>query len=915
MSASPHELVQEVRRLTRDLFTVLQAQVGASKTELVEHVIVLARARRRGDKRANDELDELIKSLDVDQAGVVLRAIGILFDVINMVEDRHRVRVLRDREARIGDEPRLESIGAAVKSLSEQGLSAGQVQRFLDQLDIEPVFTAHPTEAKRRTLRSSMRDLQDSLDQLTKIDLLPREKIKIDQQVLGELTSIWQTDSHRPERPTVSEEVSRSRFVLSTLWNVVPRLYTELEGALEKFYPRETFLMPRFLHFGSWIGGDRDGNPFVTSSVTAETIATLRRSAIEAHIQESKIAYKHLSVSTQWVDVSEQMYSALKEALALWPEVEPLLERISKYEVYRRFLRIILWRLEKTLDMSLCSEGIEGAYNSASDFCRDIEYMLESLRLNNASALAISTISDWVCRIRVFGFHMARLDVRQESGVYGDVVAELLKLSGICNHYSDLTESDKQAILINNLASFPVIDETNLTDLTRETVDLFGLLTKTANSHGSEVLGGHVISMTHEASDVLEVLWLLHWTASKFDSKTLGVGSAGVIPLFETIDDLERGGAILDVMLNSAPYSNLVRSLGGIQRVMVGYSDSTKDGGYLTACWALYKAQTNLHAIGEACGTKIVFFHGRGGSLGRGGGPAARSIMSLPPHTVSGGIRMTEQGEVLAARYDDPSIAFRHLEQITSATFLLGGKSKIDIDASWLETMEDLSQTAFNTYRDLVETKGFVDYFRNVTPIKIIEDLPIGSRPARRSSGPAKLEGLRAIPWVFAWTQSRVLMPAWYGMGSALTKYASDNDPDWSLLRYLYQNWSFFRGTVDNAELALAKADLSIAQRYESLVSDTEVGQIISDKLRREYEQTCDAVLKLTQRGELLEGISWLKRSIDERDPYVDPLNLVQVDLLHRISSSSTEANQTDMYQTLLRQSIQSIAAGMRTTG
>jgi phosphoenolpyruvate carboxylase len=914
MSASPHELVQEVRRLTRDLYTVLQAQVGASNTELVEHVIVLARARRRGDERATKELDRLIESLDADQAGVVLRSIGILFDLINMVEDRHRIRVLRDREARSGDDPRLESIGSAVKLLSEQGLNAHQVQSFLDQLDIEPVFTAHPTEAKRRTLRSSMRDLQCSLDEQSKIDLLPREEIEINEQILGELTSIWQTDSHRPERPTVSEEVSRSRFVLSTLWNVVPRLYTELEDALERFYPGQIFLTPKFLHFGSWIGGDRDGNPFVTTKVTAETITTLRTTAIEAHIQESKVAYRHLSMSTRWVAVSEQMNVAFQDSLARWPEVERLLDRISKYEIYRRFLRIVLWRLEKTLEMSGGTKAIAGAYMCATDFCRDVECIHESLCANNAGARAISIIADWVCRIRVFGFHMARLDVRQESGVYGDVVAELFSVSGICNDYSSLAEPERQAILIESIDSLPLIDQDKLTEVTCETVDLFRLLTKTANSHGPEVLGGHVISMTHEASDVLEVLWLLHWSASEVDSKMLGVGSAGIVPLFETIDDLERGGAILEVMLNSEPYAKLVRSLGGIQRVMVGYSDSTKDGGYLTASWALYKAQTSLHAIGKACGTQIVFFHGRGGSLGRGGGPAARSIMSLPPHTVSGRIRMTEQGEVLAARYDDASIAFRHLEQITSATFLVEAHSEVEPDASWLDAMQYLGNTAYLTYRDLVETKGFVNYFRAVTPIKIIEDLPIGSRPARRSTGPARLEGLRAIPWVFAWTQSRVLMPAWYGMGSSLTKFANDRDPDWGLLRQMYQNWSFFRGTVDNAELALAKADMSIAQSYESLVSDNEVGNMISRKLRSEYEKSCEVILKLTQRNELLEGIPWLKRSIDERDPFVDPLNLIQVELLRRFSSETSESHSV-MTQSLLRQSIQSIAAGMRTTG
>jgi phosphoenolpyruvate carboxylase len=452
-----------------------------------------------------------------------------------------------------------------------------------------------------------------------------------------------------------------------------------------------------------------------------------------------------------------------------------------------------------------------------------------------------------------------------------------------------------------------------LSEQARETLALFRQLTRTAQLYGEEVLGGHVISMTHHPSDVLEVLWLLRWTAREVGWDGLGIGRTGIVPLFETIDDLQRGGDILDAILTSEEYGKVLRANGGVQTVMVGYSDSTKDGGYLSACWSQYQAQTALHEIGDKHGVQIVFFHGRGGALGRGGGPAARSISSLPPHTVDGAIRMTEQGEVLAARYDDAQIAFRHLEQITSATFLVEAEVGQEPEPEWLEVMRWLGERAYRVYRDLVEMPAFVEYFRTATPIEVIEELPIGSRPSRRKTGAASLEGLRAIPWVFAWTQSRALIPAWYGMGTALKEYAQNNEKGWQQLNGMYRQWSFFRGTVDNAELALAKVDMGIAHAYGRLMAEGAEGEAIRNKFNGEYECTCSALLEMTGRDKLLADVAWLQRSIEERDPYVDPLNLIQVELLRR--ARTCKDGEREELSDLLRQSIQSIAAGMRTTG
>ena len=917
--ASPHVFVQEIHRLTEHLYRVLQEQVGADQTELFEHVLELARARRAGHGRPGAELGAIIGQLSAEQADAVLWAISILFDLINMAEDRHRVRVLHDRERRSGDRPRPESIGAALEQLHREGYAAAQIQGFLDRLSIEPVFTAHPTEAKRRTVRTKLRAISGYLAELDAIDLLPREVAARERAIHGELVSLWQTDPHRPERPTVLEEVERSLFFMRTIWEVVPRLYRDLEEGLQRYFPGSPFKQPRFLHFGSWIGGDRDGNPFVSRDVTAQTLTMLRRSALERHLEESYIVYRQLSMSVKRWPVSAALEAALEAAVKRWPQIAKRLQRISAYEVYRRWLQVVEWRLRQTLVAAPFAEPPLGAYDRPADLLADIELVHHSLTVHNAGVLAETAVEDWLCRIRVFGFHLARLDVRQESSYYARVVAELMARLGLCVDYLDLDEAQRQELLTSAMGAQDPLSTGELSEETQETLALFRLMARSVKFYGPGVLGGHVVSMTQAPSDVLVVLWLLRWAAAELElDAPLGVGTAGIVPLFETIDDLQGAAAILDALLTDADYAAHLRRAGGTQTVMVGYSDSTKDGGYLTASWGLYQGQVELHEVAQRHGVQLVFFHGRGGSLGRGGGPAARSIMSLPPHTVGGAIRTTEQGEVLAARYDDPEIAFRHLEQVTAATFLVEAESGEEARSEWATTMEELSQRALGHYRELVESPGFVAYFRRATPIDEIENLPIGSRPARRRPQEHSLATLRAIPWVFAWTQSRVLLPAWYGMGWALEGYVVEGKGDWDQLGGMYRDWAFFRGTVDNAALALAKADMEIARNYVRLLEDQASGQAIWGLIEAEYACSCAALLRMTGRQHLLEDISWLQRSIDERDPFVDPLNLIQVELLGRLRAlvHDREAGpEEETLRDLLRLTIQGIAAGMRTTG
>lgn len=910
-------LVQEIRKLTTHLNQILQEQVGSGLTEQVEHIIDLAKARRLGDLKASRELEEIISRLDERQAGVVLGALNLFFDLINMAEDRHRVRMLRDRERRSGHQPRPESVGLALAHLSGEGYSSEEIQFFLDNLSIEPVFTAHPTEARRRTVRGKLKRIQACLAESDRLDLLPREKEDLDRQIHSEMVALWQTDPHRPERPTVIEEVERALFFMRTLWDVAPRLYRELESGLGRYFPGSRFTAPRFLHFGSWIGGDRDGNPYVTSDVTAQTLTILRQAALDAHLVECRRLYQKLSISNRQIGVSSELEETLARTLERWPQMRSRVEGVAGQEVYRRWLRVVEWRLQQGRVATPFAKPPAGAYRRAGELLSDIELVRDSLEKHAAAIVAQGNVKDWSCRIRAFGLHMTRLDIRQESSYYEQVVAELLARQHLCVDYLSLDEAERQKVLLSTMGALEPLADEDLSDRAGETLALFRLLTRTVQLYGPEVLGGHVISMTHQPSHVLLVLWLLKRAASEAgDEGMLGIGTPGIVPLFETIDDLKRAAGILKIILDKEVYAELLKAQGNVQTVMIGYSDSTKDGGYLAASWALYQGQSELHALCEERGVKLVFFHGRGGSLGRGGGPAARGIMSLPPHTVSGAIRMTEQGEVLAERYDDPEIAFRHLEQLTAATFLVEAESGDPPRPEWLTRMKWLADRSFTAYRNLVELPGFVEYFRQATPIDEIENLPIGSRPSRRQQKDHTLESLRAIPWVFAWTQSRVMLPAWYGLGTALTEFAAADRDGWRKLKRMYRDWAFFRGTLDNAELALAKASLNIAWLYAQLMDDEERRRTIWNLLNDEYVLTCKAVLKLTEDDDLLAATPWLHRSIDERNPYVDPINMIQIELIRRsIDALDKDEDLPENLRALLRLSIQGISAGMRSTG
>ena len=870
------ELRQEVRWLGALLGQVISDLEGPQSLELEERVRTLAKQRRMGDQAATEELFATLKSLDIDQSWMVCRAFTLFFDLSNLAEDRQRVRTLRSRKQQ------KESLESAIESMKAREMKPEEVQQRIDLLHLEPVFTAHPTEAKRRAVRLHLQRLRRWLqrgDGGQKVEASVREIIE----------TLWHTDLLRPRKPTVMEEVARGLATVRKLWNVIPRLHRELTTSLRRHYPDHDFQLPAFLQFGTWMGGDRDGNPFVTSDITAQTLRQYRRAGLKMHWKQARRLFGRLTQSEIRVEASSELKERIQQCLWQWPALTRLLEPFSSFEVHRRWLRIIQWRLKQALRQVSSGGGMAGAYTRSAQLREDLLLLKASLGKHRSRRL-----EDWLVQIEAFGFHLAKLDIRQESEQYHQALAHILE----SKEYSQADAARRAAILRQSKAN----KNGPHVPMAQEVLALFRLLGWYHEAYGNDQLGCHILSMTHEAVDIQALLWLQTEYAP-------GVRMP-LVPLFETIKDLERGPEILRTLFSQKEYRDyLSQHHGDLQVVMVGYSDSTKDGGYLAANWWLYRSQQRMQQVASEFGVDLRYFHGRGGALGRGGGPAARSILSLPIETTRHGLRLTEQGEVLSERYDYPPIAHRHLEQLLWSLLEVGSTPPPEIPTDWVECLDGLAQSSLKHYRELVEHPGFIDFFQQATPIQGVERMAIGSRPSRRpGDGKMALSSLRAIPWVFSWTQNRAIIPAWYGIGTAFQSVPSQR------LAELYRDWPFFRAVIDNAELALAKADIDIARCYSELVESGSESSQIMQLLDEEFERARSAVLALTGRTQLLENQPWLERSIRVRNPYVDPLNLIQVETFRRLRAAHDD-QELELYWRLLRMTIQGVAAGLRTTG
>jgi phosphoenolpyruvate carboxylase len=916
-------LSQDIHLLGDILGRVIRQQAGIEVFDRVERIRALAKARRDDDDdQVESYLAGMVHGLSLAEAEEVARAFTTYFELINLAEENHRLRVLRKRERLAHPQPLGESIVDAVASLWADDVSPEEMARLLGGLHIELVFTAHPTEAKRRSVLSKLRQVADHLLALERQEPLPAEQQELQREILAEVTALWLTERSRTRKPQVTDEVRTGlHYFGHAIWRVVPEIYQALDLALARYYPG---LRPpeRFLTFGSWIGGDRDGNPNVTTPITAETLRLHRGLAVETHRESARQLDRFLSLSNRLVPLGPAIRAYLEQA-EMSDHLAYLQDRYPQ-EPYRLLTALLAGELAEASQDDVTTRllgeetGPLPRLRQAADLTDPLILLAGSLQENGATVIVDQRLRPVQQQAAVFGLHTARLDIRQYSDVHTEIIAELYRRLGLHADYAGLPAQDQKALL-TRLLQQPRPDLAQLTDLSptaAEGLALLQTLYRAITSYGRDLLGPYIVSMTRGPEDVLAVLLLAYWTGLGLTGQ--GPDLLTIAPLFETRADLDAAAATMDTLFDHPVYARHLDGLDREQIIMIGYSDSNKDAGYLAANWELFQAQERLAQVCREHQVRLTLFHGRGGTVARGGGPVGRIILAQPPGTINGRLRLTEQGEVIDERYGNPAVARRHLEQVVNAVLLAsapGFERKFVPQPVWRETMDELAAAAHRAYRHFIyESPATLEYWQQATPIREIGQLRIGSRPARRQS-PDPLAGLRAIPWGFSWMQSRHGLPGWFGLGEALQQYATSPDR-LQRLQSMYAGWPFFRALIDNAQMALGKADMGIARLYAGLVNDERVRDEVFDHIQSAYQRTCHWVLQVTGQLEILGQASTLRRSIERRNPYVDPLNFIQVDLLRRLRAlPNPEGSEARTILETIFLTINGIAAGLKNTG
>jgi len=905
-------LREDIRLLGRILGDTLREQEGEAIYDLIERTRQNAiRFRRDRDPAAKRELEAMLNKLDPVRTIAVVRAFSYFSQLANIAEDQHHNR-RRRAHLIAGSAPPEGSMALALARARDDGVTSEQVAEFFSHALISPVLTAHPTEVQRKSILDCQLEIARLLTERDRIQLTPDELLQNEEALRRVVLTLWQTRILRELRLTVNDEIENGlSYYRYTFLRQLPRLYAQIEDLLAD----RNFGQVRcanFFKLGSWIGGDRDGNPFVTDDVMRHALARQSATAMDFYFDELHQLGGELSQSVRIVETTP----ALDELAACSPDVS----EHRRDEPYRRALTGIYARLSATShalghrvpDRPAVAHA--QAYRDNAEFARDLAVLADSLAANGSRRVARGRLRNLLRAADIFGFHLAPLDMRQHSGVHEQVVGELFSLGARRESYARLDENQRRQWLLQEL-KLPRLLRSPYLEYSEDVAKELAILDTAGQMHrrfGAQALPNYIISKADGVSDLLEVALLL---------KEVGLLHAGdkprlemnIIPLFETIADLRECGPIMDQLFSEPYYRQLLTSRDDVQEVMLGYSDSNKDGGFLTANWELYKAEVELVKVFARHGVKLRLFHGRGGSVGRGGGPSYQAILAQPPGSVAGQIRITEQGEVIASKYSDPDIGRRNLETLLAATFeatVLKGKS--GEQAVYLEVMEEMSATAFVAYRKLVyETPGFVQFFRSATPITEIADLNVGSRPASRRKTD-RIEDLRAIPWVFSWSLSRIMLPGWYGFGAAAEELiARRGESGMQLLQKMYREWPFFRTLLSNMDMLLAKSDISIASRYAELVTEVELRESIFAQIQDEWRRTVRYLLTITGQSELLEANPALSRSLRNRSPYIDPLNHLQVELLRRFRAGETHEG----IRRAILLTINGIAAGLRNSG
>ncbi|WCF07769.1 phosphoenolpyruvate carboxylase [Paenibacillus thiaminolyticus] len=914
-------LRRDVRFLGNILGEVLVHQGGNELLDIVEKIREISKSLRAVFlPELYEEFKQLINTLNPDIRHQVIRAFAIYFQLVNIAEQNHRVRRKRDYERSAGETVQPGSIESVILELKERNCSEEELRQILDSISLELVMTAHPTEAMRRAILDIHKRIAEDMMLLDNPTLTYREREQLRDKLLNEVITLWQTDELRDRKPTVLDEVRNGLYYFNeTLFDVLPEVYQELERCLDKYYPTQSWHVPTYLRFGSWIGGDRDGNPSVTAEVTWETLQMHRKLAIHKYEERLKELFRSLSFSTSIVQVSDE----LLQSIAADHENVPLKRTAfwnNEKEPYRMKLIYMFERLHNMMDES--TRDTSARYRDPVEFVEDLRIIDRSLRHHYADYVADTLVAKLIRQVELFGFYMAALDIRQHSKEHESAMTEILANMKIVDNYGALSEEEK-IDLLHKLLQDPrplVSSYIEYSESTRECLDVYRTIQRAQKEFGEKCITSYLISMAEAASDVLEVM-LLAKEVGLFRQEENGKVHCTIqaVPLFETIDDLHEAPGIMKRLFDLPIYRSAVSAMSNVQEIMLGYSDSNKDGGVFTANWELRMALKELTAMAQDYNVKIKFFHGRGGALGRGGMPLNRSILAQPPHTIGGGIKITEQGEVLSSRYAMQGIAYRSLEQATSALIqaaMLARTAHTDLyESKWKELMESISQTSLEKYQDLIfRDPDFLTYFKESTPLPEVGELNIGSRPSKRKNSD-RFEDLRAIPWVFAWTQSRYLLPAWYAAGTGLQSFYQGKEENLAVMRDMYRHYSFFQSMIDSLQMALAKADLVIAKEYSGMVKDDAVRERIFSQIEEEYKLTSDLILKITGQQEILDNVPVIQESIRLRNPYVDPLSYMQVGLVSELRELREAGNDNPILLREVLLTINGIAAGLRNTG
>lgn len=927
------DLRSHVRFLVDLLGEVIAERSGDSVYQAVELLRKgFIRLRKQDDPLLRNQLMAQIGELDPQTLGEVIRAFNLYFSLVNTAEEayHHHNRMIQLRN---GGNLWHGSYLDTLTQLKQEGVTLNQLKSLLGKLVYMPVFTAHPTESKRRTVLEILRRVFLLDEQLTNRPLTAFDEQQIRRQLKQQIQLLWATDEVRAIKPSVRDEVKNGLYYFNvSLFDAVPRSYRNLENAIRRVYAdelteAEPIRIPHYLQFGSWIGGDRDGNPYVTAQTTEMAVMLQKRSVLRRYLQEVTNLMFTLTQSQPLCQINDALAEDLADSERRFGKAFSTNSKRFINEPYRRKLYIMRSRLEDNLrllqqyfrpDQRVDSLGV--AYADEREMLADLYCLQKSLIDNGDKEVANAQLSDLIRLVETFGFYLLHLDVRQESSRHSDALAEVLAHTGLCRNYLEQSEADRQQ-LISDLLRRPNLPDIygDLQQQTDEVLALMRLMARLRVEVSEQAFGHYVISMTHAASHILEVMLLARFAGLVGQDEQGWFCHIRIAPLFETIEDLAHIEPVMTALFDNPAYRSLLKASGNRQEVMLGYSDSCKDGGILASSWHLYQAQQKVSQLSEKFDIAVRMFHGRGGTVGRGGGPTHDAILSQPPGTVQGQIKFTEQGEVLSFKYGNTETAAYELGMGVSA--LIKASRSLVTKArreppEYHQIMAQLAATGEQQYRQLTEqTPSFLDYFYEACPISEIGLMNIGSRPSHRKAGDRSKSSVRAIGWVFAWAQSRHTLPGWYGIGHAIHSWLQQHPDGMPTLQQMVQDWPFFRALLSNTQMSVAKADMGIAQQYATLCLDTEQSLAVLSKIRDEFQLTIDEVLKVVDADKLIAENPVLALSLRRRNPYLDPLNHIQVMLLRRYRQAERNGEDMQIWRDPLLRTISAISQGMRNTG